>query len=123
MEDQLLYKSIGKVRLLSQNGSIIVEKSIQSSVQEWVREEGASETLEKSYPNGMIFNFFLLKKITNGIHEAYIALQTQLNKEFFLLKLDVNESATFLDVAYSGQDLGLSKNIFIISPVLQLEFV
>lgn len=123
MEDQLLYKSIGKVRLLSQNGSIIVEKSIQSSVQEWVREEGASETLEKSYPNGMIFNFFLLKKITNGIHEAYIALETQLNKEFFLLKLDVNESATFLDVAYSGQDLGLSKNIFIISPVLQLEFV
>lgn len=123
MEDQLLYKSIGKVRLLSQNGSIFVEKSIQSSVQEWVREEGTSEKLEKIYPDGMIFNFFLLKKITNGIHESYIALETQLNKEFFLLKLDVNESATFLDVAYSGQDLGLSKNIFIISPVLQLEFV
>lgn len=117
---------LGKVRLFSKEQYIF--QVFKCSIKDYFNEESfSSERVigikDYKYPDGMVFNSYLISYFKDEGQQFLFGLETQLDKECILIKIDDDSASYFSNLSASNQLDSLRNKTLNIDSALQLVFI
>ena len=117
---------LGKVRLFSKEQNVF--QVCKCSIKDYFNEESfSSERVigikDDKYPDGMVFNSYLISYFKDEGQQFLFGLETQLDKECILIKIDDDSASYFSNLSASNQLDSLRNKTLHIDSALQLVFI
>lgn len=117
---------LGKVRLFSKEQYIF--QVCKCSIKDYFNEESfSSERVigikDYKYPDGMVFYSYLISYFKDEGQQFLFGLETQLDKECILIKIDDDSASYFSNLSASNQLDSLRNKTLNIDSALQLVFI
>lgn len=121
--------NLGKVRLFSKHQNTkTVFQVCKCSIKGYFKEASFSNErvigiTENNYPDGMVFNSYLISYFKDEGQQFLFGLETQLDKECILIKIDDDSASYFSQLSASNQLDSLRNKTLNIDSALQLLFI